>query len=284
MNQDNVCTSTISNTHSETKATHTPIPIDTIICGNAAEVLKTLPANSIDLVVTSPPYDNLRMYHGFTLDLHQTGKQLYRVLKHGGVVVMVIQDQTKRGAKSLTSFRTIVDWCATGFQLFETIIYQKKHSAPGCAWNKRFRVDHEYMPVFVKGMRPAYFDKRHLAIPCKNAGQRNRPSKQRLSDGTVKSSKRVSITAPTKCRGTIWPYANVTTHNDLKRQHPATFSDQLAHDFIGCFCPEGGVVIDPFVGSGTTAVAAKKLGRHYIGIDISQEYCHIARARLAVET
>lgn len=259
------------------------LPLDSIINANAVDVLKTLPARSVDLVVTSPPYDKLRHYHGFTLDLLQIGQQLFRILKPGGVVVMVIQDQTQRGAKTLTSFRTIVNWCDNGFRLFETLIYQKKQSIPGLGWNRRFRVDHEYMPIFIKGARPAYFDKHHLIVPCKSAGRRNR-SAQRLADGTVKQAKHISIIADTKCRGTIWPYSNVTARNILKRQHPATFSDQLAHDFIRCFCPEDGVVLDPFVGSGTTAVAAKKLKRHYIGIDISAEYCGIARKRIALET
>ena len=261
----------------------TTLPIDTIICGDALDVLKTLPSNSIDMVVTSPPYDDLRTYHGYTLDLHRIGQQLHRVLKFGGVVVMVIQDQTKRGAKTLTSFRTIVDWCdEIGFRLFETLIYQKKQSLPGPAWNKRFRVDHEYMPIFVKGLRPAHFDKRHLAVPCKLAGQRNR-SGQRTRDGKVVCSGTGTIIAPTKCRGTIWPYANATFSNDLKRQHPATFSDLIPQDFIACFCPENGTILDPFVGSGTTAVAAQRLGRRYIGIDISQAYCDIARARLEAD-
>lgn len=257
---------------------------DAIICGDAVSVLKTLPDNSVDLVLTSPPYDNLRHYHGFTLDLHRIGKQLHRVLSYGGVVVMVIQDQTLKGAKSLTSFRTIVDWCDNaGLRLFETLIYQKKQSLPGCVWDKRFRVDHEYMPIFVKGRRPAYFDKKHLAVPCKRPGIKTRPA-QRLVDGTVKQSRRTYTIAPTKCRGTIWPYSNATAHNNLKRRHPATFSDQLASDFIKCFCPPGGLVLDPFVGSGTTAVAAKNAERRFIGIDISREYCELARARVEAET
>lgn len=270
------------NTPSQSKQ-HPIVPTDHILCGEASQVLKTLPSNSIDLVVTSPPYDNLRQFHGYTLDLHRIGQQLHRVLRYGGVAVMVIQDQTKHGAKSLTSFRTIINWCDNaGFRLFETIIYQKKHPLPG-AWRGRYRVDHEYMPIFVKGHRPAYFDKRHLAVSCIGAGSKRRIS-QRQYDGSMKRAEEAYTIQPTKCRGTIWSFSNTTVHNKLKRQHPATFSDQLAADFIRCFCPEGGVVLDPFLGSGTTAVSAKKLGRHYLGIELSSEYCEIARQRLSQET
>lgn len=275
------------NYHPPKTSSPSPAPVnhltDTILCGDAANVLKRLPDNSVDLVVTSPPYDALRNYHGFTLDLHRIGKQLHRVLRYGGVVVMVIQDQTKAGTKTLTSFRTIVDWCDNaGFRLFESLVYQKKHALPGPCWDRRFRVDHEYMPIFVKGQRPAYFDKRHLAVSCKTAGTRHR-MKQRSVGGSTGDYGKEYIVAPTKCRGTIWPYANTTSSNDLKRQHPATFSDQLAADFIECFCPKDGIVLDPFVGSGTVPVAAKKLQRHFIGVDISEEYCAIAEARVLKE-
>ena len=120
-----------------------------IICGDSCKVLKDIPDNSIDLVVTSPPYDQLRTYNGYTVDLHTIGTELYRVLKDGGVVAMVIQDSTKDFGKSLTSFRTIVDWCDNiGFKLFETCIY-RKNGTEGAWWTQRFRVDHEYMPLAV---------------------------------------------------------------------------------------------------------------------------------------
>ena len=123
------------------------------------------------MVVTSPPYDELRDYNGFTLDLHSLGEQLLRVLKDGGICVMVIQDSTKDFAKSLTSFRTIVDWCDNiGFRLFECNIYNRQ-GTEGAWWKQRFRVDHEYMPIFLKGKRPQYFDKENIKIPSKHANK-----------------------------------------------------------------------------------------------------------------
>lgn len=266
----------------EKRETYAELPLDKIICGDAVEVMKKFPSNSVDIVVTSPPYDAVRDYKGFSLDLHAAGKEIYRVLKDGGVAVMVIQDQTKNFGKSLTSFKTIIDWCDTiGFKLFETTIY-RKYGAEGAWWNKRFRVDHEYIPIFLKGERPQYFNKEHLKIPSKHGGKTMTGGGTRLTNGVRIATRSIKIN-PTKCRGTIWEYLTAGDGSRLKHQHPATFPNQLPYDFIRCFCPKDGVVLDPFVGSGTTTVAAKKLGHHYIGIDIAPEYCEIAKKRINQE-
>ncbi|MFA5349124.1 MAG: transcriptional repressor LexA [Candidatus Paceibacterota bacterium] len=259
-----------------------PLPLNSIICGDATDQLKKIPDNSIDMVVTSPPYDGIRQYNGFSYDLHTTGQELYRVMKEGGVIAMVIQDQTKDFGKSLTSFRTIVDWCDNiGFKLFETVIY-KKHGAEGAWWTKRFRVDHEYVPIFIKGKRPQFFDKEHLKIPSKHGGKTMTGCATRLTNGKTLKSKKVTIN-PLKCRGTIWDYTTCGDGTRLKHQHPATFPDRIPSDLIKCFCPPKGVVLDPFIGSGTTALAAIELGKKYIGIDISQEYCDLTRKRIKEE-
>ena len=257
-------------------------PLNRILCGDAVEIMKTLPSSSIDIVVTSPPYDRIRDYKGFSLDLSAAGQEMHRILKDGGIVAMVIQDQTKNFGKSLTSFRTILDWCdRIGFKLFETVIY-RKYGAEGAWWNKRFRVDHEYIPVFLKGERPLYFNKEHLKIPSKHGGKTMTGGGTRLTNGVRIATRSITIN-PTKCRGTIWEYMTAGDGSRLKHQHPATFPNQLPYDFIQCFCPKDGIVLDPFVGSGTTIVAAKNLGRSYIGIDIAQEYCEIAKKRIAIE-
>ena len=259
-----------------------PLPLNSVLCGPAEQVLKTLPNNSIDIVVTSPPYDSIRDYKGFDLDLHIIGQELFRVLKDGGVVAMVIQDQTKNFGKSLTSFKTIIDWCdVVGFKLFETVIY-RKYGAEGAWWNKRFRVDHEYIPIFLKGQRPAFFDKELLKIPSKHGGKTMKGGGTRLTNGKRIDTRKIKINLK-KCRGTVWEYLTAGDGTRLKHQHPATFPDRLPVDFIQCFCPKQGVVLDPMCGSGTTLLAAKNLGRDYIGIDVSQEYCNLSEQRLQQE-
>ncbi|PIZ70784.1 MAG: hypothetical protein COU83_00735 [Candidatus Portnoybacteria bacterium CG10_big_fil_rev_8_21_14_0_10_40_22] len=258
------------------------VPVNKIICGDAVNELKKFPSNSIDLVITSPPYDGIRKYNGFVFDLHATGKEIHRILKDGGMAVMVIQDQTKNFGKSLTSFRTITDWCDSfGFKLFETVIY-RKYGAEGAWWNKRFRVDHEYMPIFLKGERPQYFNKEPLKIPSKHGGKTMTGGGTRLTNGIRIATRAITIN-PTKCRGTIWEYLTAGDGTRLKHQHPATFPDKLPYDFIQCFCPPDGIVLDPFVGSGTTALAAIQLERNYVGIDISDIYCELAKKRIKEE-
>jgi site-specific DNA-methyltransferase (adenine-specific) len=254
------------------------LELNKIYCMDCLEGMRKLPDDSIDLVVTSPPYDNLRTYKGFSVDLHSTGKEAYRVLKDGGIAVMVIQDQTKAFAKTLTSFRLIIDWCDNiGFRLFETIIY-RKYGTEGAWWKARFRVDHEYMPIFLKGKKPQYFNKKLLMVPSKHGGEILTGSGNRRTTGETTKTVTRPIN-PTKCRGTIWDYLMAGDKDPLKRKHPAPFPDQIPIDFITCFCPPKGIVLDPFIGSGSTAVAAKKLGRHYIGFEITPEYCEIAEQR-----
>jgi site-specific DNA-methyltransferase (adenine-specific) len=257
--------------------------LNKIFCRDCVEGMKEMPSNSVDLVITSPPYDGIRDYKGFEFDLHKTGCEIFRVLKEGGVAVMVIQDQTRNFGKTLTSFRTIIDWCDNiGFKLFECVIY-RKHGSEGAWWKQRFRVDHEYMPIFVKGEKPQYFNKEPLKVPSKHGGKVMSGSGNRRTDGKTNSTVKRPINQK-KCRGTVWNYLMAGDKNPLKRQHPAPFPDKIPYDFIQCFCPEGGVVLDPFMGCGSTAVMAKLLSRHYIGFEISEEYCHLAEERIRVDT
>ncbi len=256
------------------------LELNKIYCIDCLEGMRKLPDESVDLVVTSPPYDNLRTYKGFMVDLHLVGQDIYRILKDGGIAAMVIQDQTRNFGKTLTSFRTIIDWCDNiGFKLFENVIY-RKYGTEGAWWRNRFRVDHEYIPIFLKGKRPSYFNKVSLMVPSKHAGKVLTGSGNRRTDGTTTKTVTRAIN-PMKCRGTVWDYLMAGDKDPLKRKHPATFPDQIPIDLIQCFCPPGGLVLDPFLGSGSTAVAAKALGRKYIGFELSREYCDIADKRIS---
>jgi site-specific DNA-methyltransferase (adenine-specific) len=172
-----------------------------------------------------------------------------------------------------------VDLCEiVGFKLFEGLIY-KKNGSEGAWWNKRFRVDHEYMMVFLKGKKPQYFNKEPLKIPSKHGGKTMTGGGTRLTNGIRIDTRPITINAM-KCRGTVWEYLTAGDGTRLKHQHPATYPDQLPYNFIQCFCPPDGIVLDPFIGSGTTALAAITLKRNFIGFDISEEYVELAKQRI----
>ena len=253
--------------------------------GDCLEVLKEYPDEHADLCITSPPYDQLRDYHGYSLDLHGLGKELLRVLKPGGMLAMVMQDETKDGKKSLTTFSTILDYCSLGFGLWETLIYHR-YGKPGYFWSKRFRVDHEYIPLLVKPSRgngrfqPSFFDKQANQVPCIHKGHEFNRSTQRHKDGHVELQKPWRI-GETKCIGTVWKFGvNGFTGDALKRRHPATFPDQLARNLVKAFSREGDLVLDPMMGSGTVGVVCKEMNRNFIGVDISEEYVDLARERI----
>jgi site-specific DNA-methyltransferase (adenine-specific) len=267
------------------------LELNKIYCMDNILGMKKIEDNSIDLVITSPPYDKIRDYSGFLLDLHNVGVEISRILKDGGICVMVIQDGTEDGRKSGTSFRTIIDWDTnTDLDLFETCIYYRS-GTPGAWWSKRFRVDHEFIPIFIKGKRPQYFNKDHMKEETKpEFGKVKKGLGNRNTDGSTIYDKSKTYYLPDmKDQGTVIHYKNSSRETPksseigkIKLQHPATFPDKLAEDFIKCFTTEGMTVLDPFMGSGTVAAMAKLNNRNFIGFDTSQDYCDIADKRLEI--
>lgn len=242
-----------------------------ILQGDSAEVLKALPANSIDLTVTSPPYDNLRTYNGFTFDFETIAAELYRVTKPGGVVVWVVGDATVNGSETGTSFRQALHFKDIGFNLHDTMIYAKQNYVP--LTHNRYEQQFEYMFVLSKG-KPATF-----------RGQRTQ-SKGVLggstwyeTDGTTRAAHRDSRPSTDKLKPNIWTYAIGST----RCGHPAVFPEQLAADHIASWSNPGDTVLDPFMGSGTTGKMALQAAREFVGIEISAEYIEIAKARIGME-
>ena len=231
----------------------------------------------VDLTITSPPYDNLRDYHGYSFDFESVARELYRVTKPEGVVVWIVADTTKDFCESLTSFRQaiyFVDTC--GFKLLDTMIYHKTKYAPAYPTIRRYAQVFEYMFIFIKGKRPKIFN----AVQRKRATKGyNRYAEYRQKDGT-QIQKLICHSKETKDACNVWSICPGLSKKKETGNHPAVFPEQLAQDHIISWSNEGDLVYDPFMGSGTTAKMAKFLRRDYIGSEISEEYCKIAWRRV----
>ena len=127
--------------------------LNKIIQGDCLEVMKLFKAESIDLVVTSPPYDNLRDYKGYIFNFEGIAKELFRIMKEGGVVVWVVGDATIDGSETGTSFRQALYFKEVGFNLHDTMIYQKNGPAyPANEKSTRYSQVFEFMFIFSKGI------------------------------------------------------------------------------------------------------------------------------------
>ena len=246
--------------------------INKIYNEDCLETMERMEDNFVDLTVTSPPYDNLRTYNGYSFDFESIAKELYRVTKEGGVLVWIVGDATIKGSETGTSFKQALYFKECGFNLHDTMIYQKDN----CPFpsSNRYYANFEYMFVFSKG-KPKTFnpiiDRKNKSFGRKITGT------NRQKDGTTK---------PIKNKGNEIKQFGVRFNNwlvsDGKRQnkHPAIFPKQLANDHIISWSNEGDLVYDCFMGSGTTAKMSIANKRNYIGSEMSAEYCDIIKQRL----
>lgn len=257
------------------------LPVDSIVEGDCVAVLREFPAASVDLVVTSPPYDDLRSYGGFSLDVSGLISELWRVVKPGGVVVWVVADATKDGSETGTSMRQALAFMEEGFSLHDTMIYHKDNPPP-VGGSTRYYQAWEYMFVFSRG-RPKTFNP--LMRPQRNKWNDKRTvrtrSVSRGKDGEF-TEKRVIPIKPEVKRSNVWRYVvsgGSVASDSLAHHHPAVFPETLAHDHIVSWTNPGDVVLDPMVGSGTVTKVARALGRRWIGVESNPEYVSLARSR-----
>lgn len=231
--------------------------------------------NSIDLILTSPPYDNLRNYNGYTFNFKEIAMELYRIIKKGGIVVWVVGDKIKNGNKSLTSFKQALYFQKIGFNVHDVMIYAKKNT-PFMRSNA-YTNSYEYMFIFSKG-KPKTFN------PIKEPTVRNGMEMLVVNKGAdAKNNKVLKELKKEKTKSNIWYYAvglGGTTNDKEAFGHPAVYPEQLALDHILSWSNEGDIVFDPMCGSGTTCKMAFLSNRNFIGVDISSEYIEIARNRL----
>lgn len=238
--------------------------------GDAGKLLQTLPGNFAQLVVTSPPYDNLRRYGGHTWDFVRVAHELYRVLAIGGVLCWVVGDETIDGSETLTSFRQAIHFKdVVGFRVHDTMIYHKKNF--GHPSQNRYHQIFEYVFVFSKGA-PRVFnglrDRRNTWAGASTFGRNT----LREANGAIGERRRNVITE-FGLRTNVWTGKTRGQEEMCKAlPHPAMMPKWLARDLIRTWSKPGDLVIDPFAGSFTVCKQANALGRRALGIEINKEY------------
>jgi len=248
--------------------------MNTLLYGDCLEVMKDIPDGSIDLVVTSPPYDNLRNYN----DSLEWGEHvwkpviqdLFRVISEGGVVVWVVNDATIKGSETGTSFRQALHFMSVGFNLHDTMIWVKDGGG-AVGSNKCYTQNFEYVFVLSKGAPKSFNlikDK-----PNKSYGVDKSGIGRRLPNGEHKVETRKPASEHSKRNN--WWYCPPE-----RGDHPAVFPEKLANDHIVSWSNENDTVLDPFMGSGTTGVACANLNRNFIGIEKDNDYYMIAHNRI----
>jgi site-specific DNA-methyltransferase (adenine-specific) len=248
---------------------------------NCLDTMSRMPDGFIDLTVTSPPYDNLRAYNGYSFDFEAVAKELFRVTKKGGVVVWVVGDATINGSETGTSFRQALYFMDICFNLHDTMIFAKNNPVPQFK-TKRYTNAFEYMFILTKG-KPNTCN--YLMEKTKNAGQiKSRNGKSEFAKQSAdKPRNERTIVKEKKIKTNVWVYnVGAVVSNEYTKKHPATFPEQLAQDHIISWSNKGDLVYDPFMGSGTTAKMAILEERNFIGSEVSEEYCKIIEERINI--
>ncbi|WP_306642615.1 DNA-methyltransferase [Sanyastnella coralliicola] len=251
--------------------------VSNISCEN---YLIDLEGGIVDLTVTSPPYDKLRSYNS-VFDLDLIVRELFRVTKDGGVVVWIVADQTKNYNESGTSFRQALKFQEAGWCLYDTMIWVKSNYMP--TGNRRYDDSFEYMFVFSKG-KPKTFNP--IKVPCVTAGK---PQKWHHRPHESKVYKRNGVeerkTLEEKTKSNVWTFAvggKNSCSDEVGKKHPAVFPEKLVRDHIHSWSNEGDLILDPFMGSGTTAKMASLMNRNWIGCDVDPECVAMTEERVAL--
>jgi site-specific DNA-methyltransferase (adenine-specific) len=237
---------------------------------NCIDTMSKMPNNFIDLVVTSPPYDKLRNYNGYTFDFEKIAVELYRVLKDGGVIVWVVGDQTLKGSETGSSFKQALYFKEVGFNLHDTMIYKKKNPIP--LTHNRYEQSFEYMFILTKG-RPKTFNP--ILEKCSTVGTYCKRS-TKVKEAAMRYNNMI-IAKESKIKINVWEYS---IGGGETGNHPAPFPNQLANDHIISWSNIDDLVYDPFMGSGTTAKMSILNNRNWIGSEISKDYCDIIESRV----
>lgn len=257
--------------------------------GDCIELMKNIPDGSIDLTVTSPPYDNLRTYEN-SIDWNfkiftRIARELYRVTKDGGVVVWVVGDATINGSESGNSFRQALFFKKIGFNLYDTMIWYKKNSMPYAG--ERYKQSFEYMFILSKS-KPNNINlikekcytsgKVRNSFKIKNINNKDITNNYNMNPHTTKDYKNISNVWQINVGG-----IGISSNDSYAFEHPAIFPESLANDHILSWSNEGDTILDPFLGSGTTAKMAIRNNRNFIGFEKVEKYFRIAERRILEE-
>ena len=255
--------------------------INKIYNENCLETMAKMPDNFIDLAVTSPPYDGMRTYNGYSFDFENIAKELYRVVKDGGVIVWIVGDATVNGSETGTSFRQALFFKEIGFNLYDTMFYEKASRIPT---EGRYYNTVEYMFILSKGKPKAL----NFIVDHKNSTE----GQSRIKDKCINKGKNEKkegqylVTGEFSRRSNVWRYGTgrptdlTKILNETRLKHPAIAPEKLVADHIVSWSNENDLIYDPFMGSGTTAKMSILNNRKYIGSEISEDYCKITETRI----
>lgn len=254
-----------------------------LLQGDCSELMKDIPDKYVDMILTSPPYDDIKNYNNslnWNFEIFKrVADRCYSILKDGGVIIWVVADKTNNGSESLNSFKQAIYFKDIGFNLHDTMIYRKLNYTP--LTHRRYEQEFEYIFCFTKG-KPKTFNP--IKIPCKWAGTETwgKSSFYKTNDDNLTQIPK-KIIDDKKIKGNIFEYRTGSTKTG-KFKHPAMFPLELAEDMINSWSNEENIILDMFMGSGTTGVACKNLNRDFIGMELDDKYFNIAKERIESTT